>query len=93
MVSRSSTKSEYQALSHAAYELIWFCSLLQELRLPFALTPIVWCDNLSATILAYILVFHARTKHIEIDAHLSMIEFLLASRLETRHIASHLTDS
>lgn len=69
IVSRSSTESEYKAVADATAELIWLRSLLQELRVPSATLPILWCDNVGATYLSVNPVFHARTKHIEIDFH------------------------
>ena len=43
--------------------------MLTDLRVPIAHSPILWCDNIVATYLTSNPLFHARTKHIEIDFH------------------------
>ncbi|KAD7116530.1 hypothetical protein E3N88_03798 [Mikania micrantha] len=68
-VSRSSTESEYKALADAVAELTWLQTLLQELHVPIQTVPTLWCDNLGATYLSANPVFHARTKHVEVDFH------------------------
>jgi hypothetical protein len=68
-VSRSSTESEYCALAFASAELCWIRTLLKDLRIFISDTPILWCDNVSALAIASNPVFHARTKHIEVDFH------------------------
>ncbi|KAJ9551850.1 hypothetical protein OSB04_015895 [Centaurea solstitialis] len=68
-VYRSSTESEYKALADAVAELTWIQALLLELRVTVHSPPTLWCDNLGATYLSANPVFHARTKHVEIDFH------------------------
>lgn len=68
-VSRSSTEAEYKAIANFVAELIWIQSLLKELGVYQSSTPVLWCDNLGATYLTTNPVFHARTKHIEVDFH------------------------
>ncbi|RVW20916.1 Retrovirus-related Pol polyprotein from transposon RE2 [Vitis vinifera] len=69
VVSRSSAESEYRALASATSEIIWIQYVLQELCLSSFSPPLLWCDNKSAAHLAANPVFHARTKHIEMDLH------------------------
>uniref|UniRef100_A0A2N9G021 Integrase catalytic domain-containing protein n=1 Tax=Fagus sylvatica TaxID=28930 RepID=A0A2N9G021_FAGSY len=68
-VSRSSTESEYRALAIASTELCWIRTLLKDLGIFLSQTPILWCDNVSALAIASNPVFHAHTKHIEVDFH------------------------
>ena len=68
-VSRSSTEAEYKALANATAEMLWVQKLLTELGIPHPAKARLWCDNLGATYLSANPIFHARTKHIEIDFH------------------------
>jgi hypothetical protein len=69
MVSRSSTEAEYKVITNVAAEIMWIQTLLDELDIPHPPTASIWCDNLGATYLSVNPVFHARTKHIEVDYH------------------------
>ncbi|XP_020688723.1 uncharacterized protein LOC110104096 [Dendrobium catenatum] len=66
-VSRSSTESEYRALAAATADTIWLKRLLADFHIDHNHYVELHCDNTSAIALANNPVFHARTKHIEID--------------------------
>jgi histone deacetylase 1/2 len=68
-VSRPSTEAEYKSLPNATAELICVQTLLTELGISHPKSASLWCDNLGATYLSANPVFHARTKHIEVDYH------------------------
>ena len=68
-VAQSSSEVEYKEVADATAEFIGIKSLLQELHIPLQCSPILWCENVGAAYLAANPVFHALTKHIEIDDH------------------------
>ncbi|GJW04091.1 putative RNA-directed DNA polymerase [Tanacetum coccineum] len=87
-VSRSSTEAEYKALADTVAELTWLQALLNELGIRSSSTPILWCDNLGATYLSANPIFHARTKHVEIDYHF-VREKVAQGDLRVQHISTH----
>lgn len=66
-VSRSSTESEYKAVADATAEIMWIQTLLRELSINSPRAARLWYDNIGAKYLSANPVFHARTKHIEVD--------------------------
>ena len=60
---------------------------MRELGVRSTQTPCLWCDNLGATNMSANLVFHARTKHIEIDFHF-VRERVASRQLEIRFVHS-----
>ena len=67
-VSCSSIEAEYHQLAYTAAEISWLRSLFKDLGVSLT-TPLIWCNNINSISLASNPVFHARTKHLEVDYH------------------------
>ncbi|KAM1122249.1 hypothetical protein ACFX19_003883 [Malus domestica] len=87
IVFRSSTKAEYRALATTAAEILWFCYFFRELGVPLRIPPCIFVDNISALHIAANSIFHARTRHIEIDYHF-VCELLTQGVIHTRYVPS-----
>ena len=68
-VSLSSTKAEYKVLCSATCEAIWLRRILEDVGNKPMKPTVIKCDNQSTIKLAHNPIYHARTKHIEIQHH------------------------
>ena len=57
------------SLSLTTVELFWICMVLKEMHISQPYPPTLWCDDSRALALTSNPIFHARTKHIEVDVH------------------------
>ena len=56
-------------MANTAAELTWLTFILKDLHIPMTSPPTLYCDNLNALHMTINPVFHARSKHIELDYH------------------------
>jgi hypothetical protein len=80
-------EAEYKSLANATAEVMWVQTLLDELGVSQSKVATLWCDNIGATYLSDNPVFHARTKHIEVDYHF-VRERVAEKLLDIRFISS-----
>ncbi|XP_074304226.1 uncharacterized protein LOC141638943 [Silene latifolia] len=69
IVSLSSAEAEYRSMAATTCEIKWLRGLLKFLGVSVSSPAVLRCDSQSALSLARNPVFHARTKHIEVDCH------------------------
>lgn len=85
-IARSSTEAEYRAVATTAAEVVWIGSLLQELGVTVS-SPVIYCDNISATYACKNPVYHSKMKHIEIDIHF-VRELIQQHKLRVAHVST-----
>ncbi|XP_072087411.1 uncharacterized protein [Arachis hypogaea] len=74
-ISRSSSEAEYRTLANGTCELVWLLKLLKKFNILPPLPVDIFCDNKSAIYIASNPVFHERTKHVEVDCHVTRNKF------------------
>ena len=87
-VSKSSTESEYRAMSATCSKIVWLHGLLAELGFSQS-DSTLHADNTSAIQIATNHVYHERTKHIEVDCH-SIREALDTCVISLPHVSTYL---
>ncbi|RVW95106.1 Retrovirus-related Pol polyprotein from transposon RE1 [Vitis vinifera] len=68
-VSRSSAEAEYRYFASSAVEITWLTFLLRDIGIRLCEPPQLLCGNLNALHMIVNPVFHAHSKHIELDYH------------------------
>ena len=74
-------------MENTTAKLTWMSFILKDLHIPLASTPTLYCDNTSALHMTINLVFHACSKHIELDYHF-VRERVALGLLVTQHIST-----
>ena len=69
-ITLSTIEAEYVAATKARKEAIWLARLVGDLGMNVEM-PVLHCDSQSAIQLAKNLVFHAKTKHVDVKYHTS----------------------
>jgi phage antirepressor YoqD-like protein len=65
----SSSKARYQSAFEVAKEAIWINQIIKEIQMEEHINTNLLCDNKSCIALVKNLVYHQRSKNIEIQAH------------------------
>ncbi len=83
-VGLSNTEAEYRGVAITACEVVWLQKLLSG-QLEDA-PVVIYCDNINSILLANNLVYHARTKHIEVHYHF-IRENVIAKEIDLIHVS------
>jgi hypothetical protein len=62
-------EAKYKGVTIVACEVVWLQKLLLDLGQSMDIPIVIYCDNISSILLANNLIYHVRTKHIEVHYH------------------------
>jgi hypothetical protein len=83
----SSMEAKYRGATIVACKVVWLQKLLSNLGQPLDVPIVIYCDNISSILLANNLVYHVRTKHIEVHYHF-IREKVLAKEIDLIHVST-----
>lgn len=87
MISRSPAKAKYRAMATTVSKVLWLCWLLNDLEATLVGPNPLYCDNQVTQNIANNLVFHERTKHVEINC------YFIRERVESQEIKTECIDT
>jgi hypothetical protein len=76
-------------MTSCSCEITWLFDLLQDFTILHPQPTLLFCDSKVALHIAANLIFHKRTKHIDIDCHL-LRDKIQQGLIRTMHINSHI---
>ncbi|KAE8682231.1 Detected protein of unknown function [Hibiscus syriacus] len=84
---RSTPEAEYRSLADVAYDITWLDALLRDMKVHVRDIPVVWSDNTGVIAVSANLVYHSKTKHVELDVHF-VREKVAAEKLKVNYVPS-----
>jgi hypothetical protein len=85
IVTLSSTEAKYRNVTIVACEVVWLQKILLDLGQSMDAPVVIYCDNISSILLANNLVYHVKTKHIEVHYHF-IRKKVLAKEIDLIHV-------